>query len=76
MAEMQEMIERKVFDKMTKVVARLGEINPDFSNINVQELCAAATDESEDSDHGDENLEDDNQVDGEQDDTETAISDE
>lgn len=48
MAEMQEMVDRKVCEKMSKVVAKLGEINSDFKNLDVEELCLASGDESED----------------------------
>ncbi|KAL6542288.1 hypothetical protein OROMI_023890 [Orobanche minor] len=65
MAEMQEMVDRKVSEKMTKVILKLGEINPDFKHLHLEELCASSGDESEDNNdqeddvHEDENHEND-----------------
>ena len=47
MAEMQEMVDKKVSEKVTKVIVKLGEMNPDFKQIDLEELCADS-DESED----------------------------
>lgn len=72
MAEMQEMVERKVCEKMSKVIKKLGEMNPEFQHLDVEELCAGG-DDTEDSvqevdDLEDDNHEDDDQVDDETDD--------
>ncbi|KAL6578840.1 hypothetical protein OROMI_004781 [Orobanche minor] len=48
MVEMQELVDRKVSGKMTKVIMKLGEINPDFKHLDLEELCASSGDESED----------------------------
>lgn len=64
MSEMQEMVDRKVSEKMTKVIVKLGEINPDFKDLDVEELCASSGGESEDNnDQEDDDSEDGNHED-------------
>ncbi|KAL6564695.1 hypothetical protein OROMI_016145 [Orobanche minor] len=49
---------------MTKVIVKLGEINPDFKHLDLEELCARSGDESEDSnDQEDDDREDENHED-------------
>lgn len=38
LTEMQEIIDKKVREKLSKVIGRLGDIVPDFNDIAVQEL--------------------------------------
>ena len=39
-AEMQEMIYKKVQEKLTKVMGRLGELVPDLREVAVEDFCA------------------------------------
>ncbi|KAL6532635.1 hypothetical protein OROHE_014057 [Orobanche hederae] len=49
---------------MTKVIVKLGEINPDFKHLDLGELCARSGDESEDNnDQEDDDREDENHED-------------
>lgn len=73
MAEMQGMVDRKVCEKMSKVIAKLGEINPDFKYLDVEELCVASGDESEDSDQEHDQEQED---DGRDDDNAHEVDDE
>ncbi|KAL6584563.1 hypothetical protein OROMI_003852 [Orobanche minor] len=68
MAAMQEMVDRKVCQKMSNVIQKLGESNPDFQNLDIKELCAAANTD-EDIDEEADDCEDDNLVDNESHDT-------
>ncbi|WOH08825.1 hypothetical protein DCAR_0728275 [Daucus carota subsp. sativus] len=57
MAEM----DRKMCEKMKRVMAKLGDINPDFKNLDVEELWAgdASEDDEEDNGEDDNNSEED-----------------
>ena len=48
---MQEMVQRKVCRIMTKVIQKLGEINPDFQDLDVPELCAVGAGDYTDEDN-------------------------
>ena len=69
MAEMQDMVDKKVCEKLSKVIAKLGEINPDFKYLDVEELCAGTTtaDESEENDKDDDDREDEDDLEDEDD---------
>ena len=61
LAEMEEMIEKKVHDKVTKIFCKLGEVDPYFNDIDLKAVlraCDDELDEKEDgnvaSEHGDE----------------------
>lgn len=47
--ELQEMVDKKVREKLTKIIGRLGDIVPDFKDVAIQELLSDADEgESED----------------------------
>ena len=52
LAEMEEMIEKKVRDKVTKVFCKLGEVDPYFNDIDLEAVLRASDDELDDKEDG------------------------
>ena len=49
---MEEMIEKKVRDKVTKVFCKLGEVDPYFNDIDLEAVLRASDDELDDKEDG------------------------